>query len=707
VSGSRRLSIEIVGDAKGLARAFGETDSKLGRLAGGVGKAGLMIGAALGGAAIAGGAALVSIGTTFDNMSDTIRVGTGATGDALKALEDSAKIVGTTVPASFDDVGTAIADLNTRTGLVGPELEGLAGQFLQLSNVTGADLSGSIESITRLFGDWGMTTEEMPGTMDALFRASQATGIGVDQLSQQMVKFGAPMRQLGFSFETTAGLLGKFEKEGVNAELVMGSMRIALGKMARDGEPAEETLQRVTDEIANAGSASEANAIALELFGARAGPDMAAAIREGRFELGDLLETIEDGSETILGAAEDTADWQEQWQLLKNKGMVAFAPLAEKAFNALGDGLAAASPHIEAFGAWMSAKLPAAIASTQQWIDTKLVPAFRAIVPILQDLWNKYTAYLAVVWTAIIAGVTLVVNAVREHWPEIQAVITSAVEAIRAIVESVISVIVTLWQTFGDDILGFVQDVWPEIQQVIGGAIDVIQGIFEAFAALLRGDWSKLWASIQQILSGAWSVITGVLSGAIDVVQGLLSAGWGVLTDMTGDLVSNIVSAIAGIPGQLLGLILTFAGAGYSLARALLDGLGSALSSVAGWAGDVGAAVVGAVKSLINSQVISRINSALEFTVPLPLGLGSFTVNPPDIPMLAAGGIVTRPTLAIVGEAGPEAVIPLSRAGRQLAGIDGGQPIVINLHMDGQRIARAVAETSQRMGGLPFAVSAL
>src|SRR5690606_28282714 len=40
-----------------------------------------------------------------------------------------------------------------------------------------------------------------------------------------------------------------------------------------------------------------------------------------------------------------------------------------------------------------------------------------------------------------------------------------------------------------------------------------------------------------------------------------------------------------------------------------------------------------------------------------------FEVSPPRIPGLATGGIVTRPTLALVGEAGPEAVVPLDRGG--------------------------------------------
>src|SRR6202044_908246 len=49
----------------------------------------------------------------------------------------------------------------------------------------------------------------------------------------------------------------------------------------------------------------------------------------------------------------------------------------------------------------------------------------------------------------------------------------------------------------------------------------------------------------------------------------------------------------------------------------------------------------------------------------------------PDIPMLAAGGIVDSPTLALIGEAGPEAVIPLTSMG---AGGAGGQQIVVNIN---------------------------
>jgi hypothetical protein len=64
-----------------------------------------------------------------------------------------------------------------------------------------------------------------------------------------------------------------------------------------------------------------------------------------------------------------------------------------------------------------------------------------------------------------------------------------------------------------------------------------------------------------------------------------------------------------------------------------------------------------------------------------------FKTNGGEVPM-ATGGIVTRPTRALIGEAGPEAVIPLGK----LRGMGGGGAITIvtPVHMDGREVARVV-----------------
>jgi len=83
------------------------------------------------------------------------------------------------------------------------------------------------------------------------------------------------------------------------------------------------------------------------------------------------------------------------------------------------------------------------------------------------------------------------------------------------------------------------------------------------------------------------------------------------------------------------------------------------------------------------------------FTVPswVP-GIGGKGFAMPDIPMLAAGGIVTGPTLAMIGEAGPEAVIPLDRISQM-----GGGGTTVNINVNGgdpQSVVNAHAPTCAR-----------
>jgi phage-related minor tail protein len=184
-----------------LTKGAASEADKAGRTSGGRFGKGMLAGIAV----VAGGAALATkalynIGATFDTMSDTIRTGTGATGKALDALNASAKNVGKTTTASFEDIGTAVADVNTRLGLTGKPLEKMSTQFLELSRITGTDVAANIENVSRVFGDWGVEADKQSESLDYLFKVSQSTGIGIDSLSQKVVQFGAPMRQFGFSF---------------------------------------------------------------------------------------------------------------------------------------------------------------------------------------------------------------------------------------------------------------------------------------------------------------------------------------------------------------------------------------------------------------------------------------------------------------------------------------------------------------------------
>ncbi|MHC4707914.1 MAG: phage tail tape measure protein, partial [Planctomycetota bacterium] len=74
-------------------------------------------------------------------------------------------------------------------------------------------------------------------------------------------------------------------------------------------------------------------------------------------------------------------------------------------------------------------------------------------------------------------------------------------------------------------------------------------------------------------------------------------------------------------------------------------------------------------------------------------------VGIPGFEKLADGGIVTGPTLGLVGEAGPEAVIPLDRLGAM-----GNTYVTVNMPVgsDGDDVVKALKTYTQRRGGLPM-----
>lgn len=113
--------------------------------------------------------------------------------------------------------------------------------------------------------------------------------------------------------------------------------------------------------------------------------------------------------------------------------------------------------------------------------------------------------------------------------------------------------------------------------------------------------------------------------------------------------------------------------------------------------------LVGIYKGLFNG-IASIWNSTvgkLSFKIPgwVP-GLGGKGFEVPEIPMLAEGGIVNGPTLAMIGEAGPEAVIPLNRGGAL------GNNITINVNGgDPNAVVAALRNYMRQNGAIPIRIT--
>ena len=590
----------------------------------------------------AAGAGMVAVGKTFDDAFDNIRIGTGATGKALEELNDDFRKVAKQVPSSFGDISTAIADYNTRLGISGQALQDLSVQTLNLARITEGDLGKIIEETSQAFQAFQVPTENYGDALDYVFKVAQSTGISIDRLEQNLVKFSPALKQMGFDFYDAAALMGFFDKAGVEVEQAMVGLNKALVTMAKKGvTDANEALRKLFEEIKNAPSDIKATELAIEIFGSKAGPLMASAIREGKLEYEELVKELIDSKETINGVAAETDDWAEGLAKLKNNVLIATEPIATTLFDAL-NGLV---PLLEK-AVFLLEKLAQGFADLPQGAQVAIL-AIAGIValigPLLQGIGAIVIAApgLAVIFGKIAAvGTTLagvfssISGVVLPALGAALGAITAPVALVIAAIAALIAIGVLLYKNW-DTIKAKLTEVWGAIKQTAENIWNSLKDFFKKW-----GDEILLIA----VGPAGWAVLLGRK----------LAENWDGIKNTTNTAWIGIKSGLSGTWNSIL-----------STAANVWGGVKNAIVSP-----------IREAQNILNS-IISSIKNAfanMRIEIPRPklphisvnwksVGVGDAKVKIPDFDLnwYAKGGIFARPSIIGVGEAGTEAVIPLDK----------------------------------------------
>jgi hypothetical protein len=135
----------------------------------------------------------------------------------------------------------------------------------------------------------------------------------------------------------------------------------------------------------------------------------------------------------------------------------------------------------------------------------------------------------------------------------------------------------------------------------------------------------------------------------------IVLAVWGAVKTYIMAVWSAIKSA-AELVFKAIGLYIK---AWWTAVKMIFNGAKTVLKAVWDPLYDAAKTIFNAIANMWNNTV-GRLSFKAPSWVP---GIGGNGFEVPDIPVMAEGGIVTRPTLALIGEAGPEAVVPLNRGG--------------------------------------------
>ena len=305
----------------------------------------------------------------YDEGADNIIKQTGATGQAAEDLQKSYKKVTKSVVGDFDQIGATLGELNTRFGFTGEQLEEATIQFTKFADITGTDAKTAVQLVSRAMGDAGIEADQYSEVLDALTVASQASGISIDNLAANLTKYGAPMRALGFDTQEAIAVFAGWEKAGVNTEIAFSGMKKAISNWAKEGKDSRKEFKKTLDEIAACPDIASATTKAIEVFGAKAGPDLADAIKEGRFEYSDFLDLLQDSKGTVTKTYEATQDGFDKVKLAIQGGKAEIGSYVSE----LADKYA---PQIEQFATDVVAELKKVI----QWSaeNIKTIGAFAA-----------------------------------------------------------------------------------------------------------------------------------------------------------------------------------------------------------------------------------------------------------------------------------------------------------------------------------------
>lgn len=444
----------------------------------------------------------------FDAGADALAAGTGKVGKELEGLVASMKNVGGRVTQPLSEVGKVMAELAQRTGATGKPLEDLTKKVLDLARITGGDAQASVAGLTRLFGDWSIATKDQGFAIDKMTALWQETGIEVQQLSELMVQFGSPLRQLGLGFNETAAMLAKFEQEGVNIQTVMPGLRQALGNFAEAGREPAAALKETIEAIKAAGSTGDAYKVkignlggALDVFGKRAGADLVAAIREGRFELDDLIGVVENARGTTDAAAEATLDYSDKLSMWRNKIIGVIGPFGEMGAAVMG-AVASIGPALFGFGVVADSTFGKLIGG---WIKSAATAVASAAVHVAQWVWMGVQALLAaakiaLAWLIALGPIALVIAAVVG----LAALIFLNFEKIKEWIGKAWQWVKTTTSNVWNAIIGFLKDIWNRaVEATRSGLQRINQWVIDRFNDAVT--WIKqLPGRVRDIIVDLW-----------------------------------------------------------------------------------------------------------------------------------------------------------------------------------------------------------
>lgn len=666
---------------------------------------------------VAAGGAATSVAASFDDAMSQVQGALGGASADMDGLRNLALQLGADTVFSATESAQAMVEL-AKGGLTEAQIKGGAlAASMDLAAAGQLNLADAAATTVQMMGSFGLGAGDATRIANALAGAANASSADVSDLTQAMSQCSAQASLAGWSLEDTAAALALFADHGVKGSDAGTSLKTMLQRLAaptdqaaeaiaayglniRDSNGKMKDISGIADELTGKlGGLSDAerDAALQTIFGSDASRAAAILMQSGSEGLAKYIAATNDATaaETMANAQKGELSWA-----LENMGGA-----VESASIAFGTALAPAITAVagvignvaEAFAS-LPAGVQTAIAVVLALVAAlgpllMVIGSIVAALPAISEGFAVLGGALAIPLApaaAVVAAIAAVAAAIYAAWTTsetFRAAVMAGVDAISSKVQEICAFLAPYVQAFLDQIVSTVQVAMDTLGPIIGAVLTVIVSTVVPILTSIMDTVAQVLAVILATVTNVMAAVSTVIQGAWTLIQGIFQTVLGVILAVTtGDFtmlqqgVSNILNGLAGIvSGVLQGIASVFSGQ-WNAIRAVVTGVCNAVTGAVSGAFNGIKSVIDSTMNGAKSTVSGALSAISGFFAGLHLQFphinlphfsisGDFSLVPPSVPSISVswyrtGAIAMGASVVGIGEAGPEAVVPLS--GREM-----------------------------------------